>query len=106
MVRERDLTEAAAQADDLPDPRNIVGKHEEIPIRDLFNPSFIQKYTDFESFDEMVAVSPSDADSADELDLVPDGTWDEFVAETTTFEDEAEMVFAVRDEWVAAQLGL
>ena len=105
MVRERDLTEAAVQADDLPDLRDIVGKHEGIPIRDLFNPFFIQEYTDSESFDKMVAVGPSDVDSADELDLVPDGTWDEFVA-GTTFENEAEMVLAVRDEWVAAQLGL
>jgi len=37
---------------------------------------------------------------------VPDGTWDEFVAETTTFADEEDGVFAARDHWVETQLGL
>ncbi|MBX0325437.1 hypothetical protein EGH21_20635 [Halomicroarcula sp. F13] len=106
MVRESDLAEAAAEADDLPDPRDVVGEHEEIPITDIFDETFVQEHTDFENFDEMVVASPSDADSAAELALVPDGTWDEFVAETTTFEDEEAMVFAARDHWVETQLGL
>lgn len=106
MDQKANLAEAAAEADDLPHPGDVVGKDEEIPIRDLFDESFVQEYTDFKSFDDMVAASPSDADSADELDLVPDGTWDEFVSETTRFDDEEEMVFAVQDHWVATQLDL
>lgn len=106
MVRESDLAEAAAEAEDLPHPRDIIGEHEEIPIEDIFDDTFMQEYTDFEDFDEMVAASPSEADSAAELELVPDGTWDTFVTETTTFADEEDMVFAARDHWVEAQLGL
>ena len=106
MERDRDLAEAAAAAEEVPDPREVVGEHEEIPIRELFDESFMREYTDFDSFDEMVTASPSEADSADDLELVPDGTWDEFVAATTTFDDEREMIFAVRDHWVATQLGL
>lgn len=106
MDSERDLVEAAAEAEDLPDPRDVVGEHEEIPIRELFDESFVRSHTEFDSFDEMVAASPSDADSADALELVPDGTWDEFVAETTDFDDEEALVFAVRDHWVATQLDL
>jgi len=106
MVQESDLAEAAAEADDLPHPHDVVGKHEEIPVTDIFDEVFMREFTDFDSFDEMVAASPSDASSAAELELVPDGTWDEFVAEATTFEDEEEMVFAARDHWVETQLGL
>jgi len=106
MPQESGLAEAAAQTDDLPHPQDIIGKDEQISIRDLFNASFMQEYTDFTSFDEMVVASPSDADSADELDLMPDGLWDEFVSETTRFGDEEEMVFAVRDHWVSTQLDL
>lgn len=106
MVQTSDLAEAAAEADDLPHPRDIVGEHEEIPITDIFDEAFVQEFTDFESFDEMVAASPSEAGSAADLELVPDGTWDEFVAETTTFADEEELVFAARDHWVETQLGL
>jgi hypothetical protein len=106
MVRESDLAQAAADAEDLPDPRDVVGEHEAIPIAEIFDEAFVQANTEFESFDEMVAASPSDATSAADLELVPDGTWDSFVAETTVFADEEEMVFAARDHWVETQLGL
>ncbi|RLM53672.1 hypothetical protein DVK02_12540 [Halobellus sp. Atlit-31R] len=106
MAQQFDLEEAAEQAEDLPDPREIVAKDEEIPIRELFDEEFVRENTDFDNFDEMVAASPSDATSADDLELVPDGEWDEFVAEHTVFDDEEEMVFAVRDHWVAAALDL
>ncbi|MFC7078713.1 hypothetical protein [Haloarcula halophila] len=106
MVRESDLAEVAAEAEDLPHPRDVVGEHEEIPVEEIFDETFMQEHTDFETFDEMVAASPSDAEDAGELELVPDGTWDTFVAETTVFEDEEAMVFAARDHWVETQLGL
>ncbi|WP_324760800.1 hypothetical protein [Haloarcula montana] len=106
MVRESDLAEVAAEADDLPHPRDVVGEHEEIPVEEIFDQPFMQEHTDFEIFDEMVAASPSDAEDAAELELVPDGSWDAFVAETTVFEDEEAMVFAARDHWVETQLGL
>jgi len=106
MGKQSSLVEATAESNDLPNPRDIVGKHEEIPITEIFDETFMQENTEFEGFDEMVAASPSDADSAEELELVPDGTWDDFVADTTVFSDEEEMVFAARDHWVETQLGL
>jgi hypothetical protein len=106
MVRESNLTEAAAAREDLPDPRDVVGRDEEIPIRELFDDEFVRAHTAFETFDEMVAASPSPADTADELELIPDGEWDAFVAETTAFADEEELVFAAIDTWVARQLDL
>ncbi|WP_148414023.1 hypothetical protein [Haloferax sp. KTX1] len=106
MSFESDLEATAETADDLPDAEDVLQDRDEIPIRELFDSAFMTAYTDFDSFDEMVEASPSDVTSADDLSLVPDGTWDEFVAETTVFDDEREMVFAVRDHWVADQLGL
>jgi len=106
MVGSKRLEEAAAAADDLSDPHEVVDEDEEVPIRDLFDDQFMREHTRFETFDAMVVASPSDASSADELGLVPDGTWDGFVAETTDFDDEEEMVFAVRDHWVAKRLDL
>ena len=106
MARESDLAAAAADADDLPDPRDVVGRDEEVPLEELFSESFVRDHTEFQSLDELVVASPADADSAAELGKVPDGTWDEFVAETTDFDDEAELVFAAMDRWVADQLGL
>ena len=106
MARESDLAAATADADDLPDPRDVVGRDEEIPLAELFSESFVRDHTEFQSLDELVVASPAEADSAAELGKVPGGAWDEFVAETTDFDDEAELVFAAMDRWVADQLGL
>ncbi|WP_424009228.1 hypothetical protein [Haloferax denitrificans] len=98
--------EEAAKATELPSAEEVLGDRDEIPIEELFDSEFMAQYTEFTTFEEMVRASPSNVDSLRELTLIPDGTWDEFVAETTTFDDEEEMVFAVRDHWVATKLGL
>lgn len=100
--------EVAAESADLPDASAVLDKDndEDVRMAELFDEEFMPKYTDFETFDEMVQASPSDAMSGDKLDLVPDGEWDEFVAETTLFDNEEEMVLTVRDHWVAKKLDL
>jgi len=106
MARESNLEAAAEAADDLPDPRDVVDKDEEVPLEAVFDETFMTENTDFDTFDEMVAASPSEATSASDLGRIPRGEWDDFVAETTIFEDEEEFVFAARDHWVAEQLDL
>jgi len=106
MADDAELRRAVETAEDLPDPHSIVGRNEEVPLREIFDETFIRENTDFESFDEMVAASPSEAATADELGKVNGGEWDAFVAETTVFEDEEAFVFAARDHWVATRLGL
>ncbi|GGJ03423.1 hypothetical protein GCM10008995_11470 [Halobellus salinus] len=106
MADDTNLRKAAETADDLPDPHSVVGKHEEVPLTEVFDGAFVREHTEFDTFDEMVAFSPSEAATADELGTVGDGEWDAFVAETTVFEDEEAFVFAARDHWVAVRLGL
>lgn len=106
MVLETDLESAVESADDVPDASEVHDLDEEIPIDAVFDEAFMDEYTEFDTFDEMVAASPSAASSADELGQVPTGEWSEFVAETTTFDDDEELVVAARDHWVAKKLGL
>lgn len=106
MALETDLEAVAAQREDLPDAGDVYDADEEIPITDVFDDAFVRERTEFDSFDEMVAASPGDADSAADLETVPHGEWDEFVAETTDFADEEELVMAARDHWVAKRLDL
>ena len=106
MVTDAELRRAVETAEDLPDPHSIVGRDEEVPLREIFDEAFIGENTDFGTFDEMVAASPSEAANADELGKVGGGEWDAFIAETTIFADEEEFVFAARDHWVATRLGL
>lgn len=106
MTRDAELRRAAETAEELPDPRSVVGRDEEIPLSEIFNETFIREHTDFETFDEMVAASPANATSTADLGKIGDGEWDAFVTETTVFEDEEAFVFAARDNWVETQLGL
>ena len=106
MMRETDLESAVASADRVPDASDVHDLGTEIPIEDVFNKTFMAEYTEFDTFDEMVAASPSEASSADELGQIPSGAWDEFVAERTAFDDDEGMVMVARDHWVAERLGL
>lgn len=106
MPLEDDLEAYSESVDGLRDRAAEAPRSEDIDVTDVFDDEFVRANTDFETFDELVAASPSEADSAAELTLVPDGTWDEFVADHTVFDDEAELVIEARDHWVATQLGI
>jgi len=106
MVLQTDLEAAVETAEDVPAASDVYDPDDEIPVVDVFDDEFVTARTDFETFDEMVAASPSEAAAADELGTVADGEWDAFVAERTDFDDEEAMVFAARDHWVAKKLGL
>lgn len=106
MAHTTDIEAAAEQRDDLSTAADVHDSDEEIPITELFDAAFVQAHSEFESFDELVAASPSDASSADELETVRHGEWDEFVAETTDFAGEKALVMAARDHWVAEKLDL
>lgn len=105
MGSEIDIEAVAEQCDDLPDVDDVYD-HEDIPVSELFDTSFVRTHTEFESFDDLVAASPSDAGSATDLETVPHGAWDGFVAATTDFEDEKALVMAARDQWIAKKLDL
>ncbi|MFC6769615.1 hypothetical protein [Natrinema soli] len=106
MALTTDIEAAAEQRDDLPTAADVHDSDEEISLTELFDAAFVQAHSEFESFDELVAASPSDAASADELETVRHGEWDEFVAETTDLADEKALVMAARDHWVAEKLDL
>ncbi|MDS0295216.1 hypothetical protein [Halogeometricum luteum] len=106
MVLDTDLESTVASADDVPEASDVHDIGSDVPIDEVFDEAFMAEYTEFDSFEEMVAASPSDASSAAELEQVPTGEWDEFIAETTAFADDEEMVLAARDHWVAKKLDL
>jgi hypothetical protein len=106
MVLTDDLAERPESADELRERAATSPRSEDVEVTDVFDDAFVAANTDFETFDEMVAASPSPAETAAELELIRDGTWDEFVAERTVFDDEEELVLEARDHWVAVQLDI
>ncbi|AHG02067.1 hypothetical protein HALLA_01825 (plasmid) [Halostagnicola larsenii XH-48] len=106
MVLGTDLEEAAQSRNDLPTAGDVYDTDEPIPLTEMFDDRFVGDRTEFDSFDELVAASPSDADSADAFEKVGHGEWDEFVSKTTEFANGEEFVMAARDHWVAKRLEL
>jgi len=94
-----DLKELAENAEEL-DGKN------EVPLIELFNPSFIRKYTDFESLEEFFEESTWTVESEEDLEEIPDGPFNEYVDEHTVFSDQDEMINKAGEEWTADQLGL
>ena len=105
MTLEDDV-ESYSESERLGERAADMPRSEEIALTEIFDDEFVGTNTAFETLDALVAASPADADTAAELSHVPDGAWDEFVAEHTDFEDEAAFTTAARDHWVAIQLGL
>ncbi|EMA37286.1 hypothetical protein [Halococcus hamelinensis] len=106
MELEPNFDATQGRRDSIPDADDVYDQDEELPITDLFDDTFVRSHSEFDSFDEMVAASPSTADSANELERVAHREWDEFVAETTDFADERALVMAARDHWVTKRLNL
>jgi len=96
-------------ADDFEDLRNrseeFDGKNE-AALSELFNPDFMEKYTEFESLDEFFQESPWTVESKEDLAEIPDSPFNEYVREHTIFSDQDEMMRGATKEWTADQLGL
>lgn len=94
-----DLEELQENAQDL-DGEN------EVPLGELFNDGFMQKYTDFDSIKEFFKASPWAVESEDDLEAIPEDEFDEYVSQHTRFPDAEEMQGKAAEEWTADQLGL
>ena len=77
----------------------------EVPLTELFNPSFMRRYTDFDSFDDMLEQSKWTVESEEDLDAIPDRQFDMYVRERTQFSDSDEMTNVAAEEWIASEMG-
>lgn len=77
-----------------------------VPLRELLDSRFVNEYTDFESFDEMVARSGWEIDSHEDLEAIPERELDIFVRKHSVFSSCEEMIQIAGKEWVATQLGV
>lgn len=94
---------------DLEELANLIEEFEgdhEVHLVELFSPNFMQKYTAFESLEELFEESPWTVESEEDLDNIPDEPFDDYIDEHTVFKDQDEMMNIAIDEWTAKQLGL
>ena len=84
---------------------SLNGEHQ-VPFTELFNTSFMQHYTNFESFEALTEAGGFKVESEDDFKAIPDQEWDEHISKTTRFSDWQEMMNKAGEEWTRKKLGL
>jgi hypothetical protein len=84
--------------------RDLDGSHE-IPMQDLLNRTFLQKYTRVSSFTELVEKSGFDVKSEADLKAVPDDAWDSYIRSISSFPNWDAMLSKAGELWVTKKLG-
>jgi hypothetical protein len=66
--------------------QELDGTHS-LPASQLLTPRFMQRYTNFPTFDAMLEASGFRAETQAEFDAISDDKWDAFIASRTRFSD-------------------
>ena len=82
------------------------GDKPHIPLAELFPVAFLTKYTEFGSLEEMGDASGHPLASHADVDTIPPGEWNTFVARHTQFSTWEQMLQIAAVEWAARQLEL
>ena len=101
-----DFADLERQAEDLERQAEAIGEKPPIPLAELFPNSFLTKYTDFGSLEEMVRASGYKIESQADVDNIPHGEWNAFVARHTRFSSWEQMLQIAAVEWAARKLAL
>jgi hypothetical protein len=72
---------------------------------ELFNESFMAKYTNFSTIDEFFDYSPFKIEIEEDFDNINPEELDQYVRDYSRFEDWEDMKGTAGTEWVAKQLG-
>lgn len=96
---ERKLAELGQRA------RAIDGTHR-VVLNDLFTESFMKRHTRFDSFADMLEASEWTVETVEDFEAIPDGAWERWVRDTTSFTNWDAMQRAAGENWIARKLGL
>lgn len=86
--------------------QRAVALGDDADLEDLLTPEFMEQYATPATVDQFLADSPWPVESKADFADVPRDEFDDYVAETTQFDDWDAMLEAAGREWMARQLGL
>lgn len=84
--------------------KNVEGK-QTVHFSEIFNPSFMFKYTRYPSFDDMLDKSQL-LEKYGDFESIDDNEWDIFVQKNTNFSNWEEMKSEAGKIWMLKQIGL
>ncbi|KAB7704905.1 hypothetical protein F9802_15175 [Bacillus aerolatus] len=77
-----------------------------VSFSELFPDTFMQRFSDFQSIQEMFDQSPFTIKNNGDLDSIPSDEWDKYVSGKTRFNSWTLMQERALSEWTARKLGL
>lgn len=84
--------------------KELDGEHE-VAFSDLFTKSFMNKYTNFSTFDDFLTAGGFDVNSKEDFEAIPDDDMDNHVSDTTKFSSWQEMLNEAAEEYTLKKLG-
>lgn len=85
--------------------KELNGTHE-LKSEEIFTSGFMNKYTDYSSFDEMLDASGFKIESNEDFDKIPIDKLNEFIKMHTRFPSWEEMIGTAAEEYFVYKLGL
>jgi len=79
-------------------------KEQSVAFSELFPAFFMNKYTQFNTIDEMVEKSPFKVESKQDFEKIPDDDWNIYVKETTSFQSWDEMMSKAGEEYLGKRV--
>lgn len=80
-------------------------KGENVPFSVLFSSTFMNKNTQFNSFEEFLSAGGFEVNSQEDFEAIPDDDMDTHVAKTTKFNSWDEMLSTAGEEYIVKKLG-
>lgn len=100
------LEELQKRLEDLAKGAEELDGEHEVPFGEIFPPSFMKRYTTFESIEKMVEASGYKVENAEDFKAIPETAWDSFVRQRTKFDNWSDMIGKAGEEWTTRQLGI
>ena len=83
-----------------------VGRSNLLLFIELFTPAFILDNTDFETLEDLILESGFKIETVEDISLIPQRAWDDFIADHTRFESWETMQQVAFLEWSKKTLGI
>lgn len=94
---EKDLKKLQKSAEELE-------KTTEVPFSELFNKSFMKKYTSFNSFSEFLEAGKFNVTSQTDFENIPNDKFNQHISKTTKFSNWNEMLNEAGNQYVCEKL--
>lgn len=99
------IDELINKLEDLKQRAEDIDGDNNIPFEELFNNTFMEKYTDYNTIDDMFENSKFELETKEDFENIPEEELDKFINENTVFENWQDMTGTAAKEWTAKKLG-